>query len=125
LEDFMIENWDKLSLGKNYSILYEDNEIIGQQYVTPVGRIDILAKSKDQKEWLVIELKKGKSSDQVVGQILRYMAWIKENEAAPEEKVKGLIIAQKQDEKLKYSLKATQNIEFMTYSVSFKLDKTI
>ncbi len=53
------------------------------------------------------------------------MAWIKENEAAPEEEVKGLIIAQEQDEKLKYSLKATKNIEFMTYSVSFKLNKTI
>lgn len=125
LEDFVIKNWDKLSLNKEYSILHEDNEIIGQQYVTPIGRVDILAKSKNQKEWLVIELKKGKSSDHVVGQILRYIAWIRENEAAPNEKVKGLIIAREQDEKLKYSLKATENVEFMTYSVNFKLNKNI
>ena len=71
----------------------------------------------------VIELKKGKSSDQVVGQILRYIAWIKENEAKPDEKVKGLIITKEQDDKLKYSLMATENIELMNYSVSFKLQK--
>jgi len=67
--------------------------------------------------------KKSKSSDQVVDQILRYTAWIKENEAGPEDKVKGLIITQDQDKKLKYSLKATDNIELMAYSVSFKLNK--
>ena len=84
---------------------------------------DILAKNKNGKEWLVIELKKGKSSDQVVGQILRYIAWIKENEAKQEDKVRGLIITQDQNEKLKYSIKATENIELMNYSVSFKLQK--
>ncbi len=121
LEDFIVENWDKLDLHKKYSILKENGEIIGQQYITPVGRIDILAKSHDNKEWLIIELKKGKSSDQVVGQILRYIAWVKENEAESEDKVKGLIITQGLDDKLKYSLKATENIGLMTYSVNFKL----
>ena len=123
LEDFIVENWDKLELNKNYSILKEDGEIVGQQYTTPVGRIDILAKSKDGKEWLVIELKKGKSSDEVVGQMLRYIAWIKENEAGSDENVKGLIITKDQDEKLKYSLKAANDVELMTYSVSFQLLK--
>lgn len=124
LEDFIVENWNKLMLGKNYEIMKEDGEIIGQQYITPVGRIDILAKNKNEKEWLVIELKKGKSSDQVIGQTLRYISWIKENEASAEENVKGLIITKDHDEKLKYSLKATQNIELMNYSVNFHLNKS-
>jgi RecB family endonuclease NucS len=64
----------------------------------------------------VIELKKDLSSDKVVGQTLRYIAWIKENEAGPDESVRGLIITKDQDEKLKYALKATQNMELMTYS---------
>ena len=123
LEEFIVENWDKLTLGKNYEIIKEDGEITGQQYITPVGRIDILAKNKNGKEWLVIELKKGKSSDQVIGQTLRYIAWIKENEASPNENVKGLIITKDQDEKLRYSLKATRDIESMTYSVNFQLNK--
>jgi restriction system protein len=125
LEEFIVENWNRLSLGKNYEIVKEDGEIIGQQYVTPVGRIDILAKNKNGKEWLVIELKKGKSSDHIIGQTLRYIAWIKENEAGADENVKGLIITKDQDEKLKYSLKATSDIESMTYSVDFQLNKPL
>lgn len=123
LEEFIVENWNKLDLGKKYSILKEDKEVVGQQYITSIGRIDILAKSKDEKEWLVIELKKGKNSDQVVGQILRYITWIKENEAKGNEKVRGLIITREHDDKLKYAIRATENIELMTYSVDFKLHK--
>jgi len=123
LEDFLIENWEKLTLGENYSILEEDGDIVGQQYVTPIGRIDILAKSKDGREWLVIELKKGRSSDQVVGQLLRYIGWIKKEKAKEKEKVRGLIIAREKDEKLKYALETVTNIKLMTYSVSFKLQR--
>lgn len=123
LEDFIVENWEKLELNSQYKILSEDGVVTGQQYVTPVGRIDILARSKDKKEWLVIELKKDLSSDKVVGQTLRYIAWIQENEAGVNETVRGLIITKDQDEKLKYALKATSNIDSMTYSVSFRLSK--
>ena len=37
--------------------------------------MDILAISKDKSELLVIELKKGRASDVVVGQIQRYMGF--------------------------------------------------
>lgn len=123
LEDFLIENWEKLDISKKYSILEENGDIIGQQYYTSVGIIDILARSKDKKEWLVIELKKGKTSDRVVGQILKYIGWISEKMAEPNERVSGLIISGEIDEKLEYALKPTKNINMMTYSVNFKLLK--
>lgn len=123
LEDFLVENWDKLDLGKRYQIFEEDGDIVGQQYQTPIGRIDILAKSKDNKEWLVIELKKGKTSDQVVGQILRYLGWLKKERAKAGEEIKGLIILGEEDEKIHYAISSLPNISVMTYSVSFKLDK--
>ena len=123
LEDFLVENWEKLELGKKYSILEEDGDIVGQQYSIPIGIIDILTKSKNDKEWLVIELKKGKSSDRVVGQILRYIGWVKENMAKQHEKVEGLIVIREKDEKLDYALKTINNIKVMRYSVSFKLHK--
>lgn len=123
LEDFLVENWEKLMLGEKYSILEEDGDMVGQQYITPIGKIDILAKSKDEREWLVIELKKGRSSDQVVGQLLRYIGWIKKEKAKEEEEVRGLIIAGEKDDKLKYALETVNNIDLMTYSVSFKLRK--
>ncbi|MFH1298627.1 MAG: endonuclease NucS domain-containing protein [Patescibacteria group bacterium] len=125
LEEFLIENWEKLSLGRKYDILVEDGDIVGQQYITPVGRMDILTKSKDGKEILVIELKKGRSSDAVVGQTLRYIGWLGEHMAEPGQKVKGLIIVGENDEKLKYSLKTVPNIDLQIYEVSFKLKKPV
>lgn len=121
LEDFLIENWDRLALGKNYEILTEDGDITGQQYITPIGRMDLLCKSRDGKEWLILELKKGKSSDAVTGQILRYIAWAKENLATDGETVCGVIILGETDEKLMWSVKGLPDVQVMTYSVSFEL----
>jgi len=121
LEEFLIENWDKIPLGRKYDILEEDGDIVGQQYVTPVGRMDILTKSKDGKEWLVIELKKGRSGDAVVGQTLRYIGWLAENRVKEGETVRGLIIVGEDNDKLRYSIKTVKNIKLMTYSVNFKL----
>lgn len=124
LEDFLVENWEKLELGKKYDILQEEGDIVGQQYSTATGRIDLLARSKDKKEWLVIELKKGRSSDSVVGQALRYITWVKKNLAKPHETVKGLIILGEIDNKLSYSVEATdKKIDLMTYSVNFALKR--
>lgn len=124
LEDFIVENWNRLPDFKNYEIYKENDEVVGKQYIIPqIGRIDILAKSKDGKEWLVIELKKGKTGDDVVGQTLRYIGWIKKNEAETNEDVRGLIIAGKQDEKLMYSLETLPHVGFLTYKVDFELKK--
>jgi len=123
LEDFIVENWVKIPALDGYKIYEEDGEIVGQQYSTNVGRIDILARSVDQKEWLVIELKKGMTSDKVVGQTLRYIGWIKRHEAEGSQIVRGLIITGDRDEKLMYALETLENVGLMTYSVSFNLKK--
>jgi hypothetical protein len=68
-----------------------------------------------------MELKKGRPSDQVVGQILRYMGWVKKNLCTNGQAVKGLIICREQDPKLSFALEMTTNIEVRYYSVSFKL----
>jgi restriction system protein len=62
LEEFLVQNWQQTELGKNYDIYQEDGEIIGQQYPSDTGPIDILAISKDKKELLVVELKKGRQA---------------------------------------------------------------
>lgn len=125
LEDFIIENWDNLELGKKYVLLDNDGDMISKQYPTDVGPIDILARSKDGKEWLVIELKKGRSGDQIVGQVQRYMGWVLGNriESGDGELVKGLIILKTADKKVEYALKVTKDIELMTYTVNFSLNE--
>ena len=119
LEDYIIKNWSNIELNKNYNIHKENNKLC-TQYSTGSGPLDILAISKDQKEFLVIELKKGRASDIVMGQIQRYMGHIK-NHLAGDKNVKGLIIALEDDKNLRDALSVAPNIKFMKYEVSFKL----
>ena len=123
LEDFLVRNWNSTELGKEYIIYEEDGEPSGQQYATDTGPIDILAISKDKKTLLVIELKKGKASDSVVGQILRYMDYVVEVLAEPDQTVRGIVIALDDDKKLRRALARLSDVEFYSYKVDFKLVK--
>jgi restriction system protein len=123
LEDFLVANWSQTELGKTHDIFTEEGETVGQQYQSDTGPIDILAVSKDKKELLVIELKKGKASDNVVGQIQRYMGFVKDMLAEEGQTVRGLIIALEDDVRIRRALSVAQNIEFYRYEVTFKLSR--
>jgi len=122
LEDFLVRNWSHTELGKDYEIYEEDGEK-AQQYQTDTGPLDILAISKDKTHLLVVELKKGRASDVVVGQTLRYMSFVQEELAEDGQKVRGLIIAHEDDQKIRRALNLTPTISFYRYHVSFKLMK--
>ena len=121
LEDFLVENWSQTELGRDYDIYAEDGEPVGQQYQTDTGPLDILAVSKDKKRLLVVELKKGRASDAVVGQTLRYMSFVMEELAEEGQTVLGVIIAHEDDQRIRRALMMTPNIVFYRYEVSFKL----
>lgn len=123
LEDFLVKNWKQTELGKLYDIYEEDGELVGQQYPSDTGPLDILAISKDKSTLLVVELKRGRVSDNVVGQIQRYMGYVKEELAEPHQTVKGVIIGLEDDVRIRRALAVTQNIEFYKYKISFKLYK--
>jgi restriction system protein len=124
LEDFLVQNWAQTDLGKEYDVFEEDGEKVGQQYPTDTGSIDVLAIRKDKKELLVLELKKGRASDVVVGQALRYMGYVLQELAEEGQTVKGVIIALEDDQRLRRALAATPNITFYRYQISFKLVKS-
>ncbi|MFD4838517.1 endonuclease NucS domain-containing protein [Achromobacter sp. NPDC058515] len=123
LEAFLVANWGQTALANDYAIFTEDGEIVGQQYRTDAGPIDILAISHDRKRILVVELKRGRATDVVVGQILRYMGYVKEQIAESNQVVEGAIIALNDDQKLRWALAAATNIAFYRYQISFKLTK--
>ena len=123
LEDFLVKNWKKTTLGKKYNIYEIDGEIVGQQFPSDTGPIDILALSKDKKTFLVVELKKGRVSDNVVGQIQRYMGYVKQDLAEKNQEVKGVIIGFEDDVKIQRALSVANNIDFYKYKVDFKLYK--
>ena len=122
LEDFLVKNWPHTELGKDYDIYEEDGEK-AQQYQTDTGPLDILAISKDKKRLLVVELKKGRASDAVVGQTLRYMSFVQDDLAEEDQTVLGAIIAHEDDQRIRRALTMTPNISFYRYKVSFNLVK--
>ena len=122
LEDFIIANFDRV-FGGNLLYFRDEENRGGQQYPTDIGPIDILAREPATNAYVVIELKRDKSSDQAVGQTLRYMGWVKEHLCKGGEEVKGLIICQEADERLEYALSVTPNIKHQFYKVNFQLEE--
>jgi len=123
LEDFLVDNWEQTDLGKEYDIYEEDGEKVGQQYLTNTGPMDVLAIKKDRSELLVVELKKGRASDAVVGQVLCFMGYALQELAEPNQSVRGMIIALEDDQWIRRALAVTPCIDFCRYQVSFNLLK--
>lgn len=122
LEDFLIANWETTDLSKNYDLIMEEGELKSQQYQTDIGKIDLLVKNKNNSGYVVIELKKSQTSDDTIGQITRYMGWVKNN--LPNAKsVAGIIIAGGFDKRLKYSLEMVSNIKLLQYKINFSLEE--
>ena len=69
----------------------------------------------------MIELKRGKTSDATIGQIMRYMGWVRHNIAEENQEVKGIIIAKEFDDALTYGVGENTNIRLLKYRVDFKL----
>jgi restriction system protein len=121
LEDFLIKNWRHTVLGQKYDI-YEENGISGVQFPADGNeRLDVLAISKDKNELLVVELKRGRASDEVVGQVQRYMGFIKQELAEQHQSVRGVIIAFEDDLRIRRALAVAPNISFYRYEISFSL----
>ncbi len=127
LEEFMVSNFNAIFKGKLrlYSEPSEETDpnewALGQQFETDVGTIDILAQEIPSNAFVVIELKKGRESDKVVGQVLRYMGWVAEKLCQQGQDVKGMIICKEPDPRLTYALQMAKNVSLKYYRVDFKL----
>ena len=122
LHDFLRDNWNHLKLGRDWTLFKKSgDDDPGYEYPTAVGRIDLLAKHKVQPHWLVIELKRNQTSDQTVGQLLRYIGWVKQHLAEDGDEVHGMIICRSADDALHYALSTIPNAELQLYEVEFHL----
>ncbi|WP_017931447.1 endonuclease NucS domain-containing protein [Robiginitomaculum antarcticum] len=101
----------------NVNSLRSDLSLVRRQYSTGVGPIDLLCRDKDLN-FVVVELKKGRASDKVLGQVLRYMGWVKDRLAVKEDvKVFGIIVGKDFDSKNTAALSATEGITTFCYDV--------
>jgi len=123
LEDFLVANWKHTEFGKNFDIYEDTDGQTGQQYPTDTGPMDILAISKDKKELLVVELKRSRTSDAVVGQILRYMGFVKEMLCDEGQTVRGAIVALEDDQRIRRALSMVDNVSFFRYKINFRLEQ--
>jgi hypothetical protein len=106
-------------LESNPSLIEKGLTVIQREFDTKeAGRIDLLCKDKYGNH-VVVELKKGRKSDEVVGQILRYMGWVIKNRKG---KVRGIIIVNEVDDRLNYAIIPLKDmIEIKYYKVRFEI----
>lgn len=117
LQNYLARNLHLIESGLT---LFEDEGINGLEF--PVGGrfIDILAKDS-QGNYVVVELKVSKGYDRVVGQLLRYMAWIKKNQTEPDQSVRGIIVARHISEDLLLACSDVQDVQLFEYELSVNL----
>jgi len=110
LQSFLLNDLNQVERGLK---LYDN----GKEFSIDVGRIDILAIDKNNN-FVVIELKAGKAKDDAIGQLLGYMGYISEN-IAKGKKVRGYIIANNFEDRLKYAVKNLEHVKLKAYTVNF------
>ncbi|MBS0370836.1 MAG: DUF91 domain-containing protein [Proteobacteria bacterium] len=118
LRDYLAKNLPKLP-GHDASLtLYKTEGRDGVEFQTDVGPIDILATGNG--DFYVFELKLGRGPDAALGQILRYMGWVKEH-LAGNRSVFGIIIASDIGQKLRYAATQVPNVKLMEYDLKVDL----
>ena len=122
LRDFIAHNIETLRIdGKALRLYVDDIGRDGVEYPTGVGPIDILALDSDDS-FVVFELKRGRVADKAIGQISRYMGWIKKN-LARGKMVKGVIVAKSISSNLRHAIVAVPNVSLFEYEVAFSLNQ--
>jgi endonuclease len=117
LQNFLAKNLSLLEPGLK---LYTEEGITGLEFPVDGRFIDILAIDKD-KNLVVVELKVSKGHERVVGQIMRYMAWIEKNLADASQKVRGVIVAREISEDIKLACMYLPQVKVFEYELSVNL----
>ena len=88
LRDYLSKNLQLIEPGLR---LYAEEGVSGIEFPAGGRYIAILAQD-EAGAWVVIELKVSRGYDRVVGQLLRYVAWIEKHHAEPGQRVRGVIV---------------------------------
>ena len=120
LQRYLAENLECIEPGLK---LYEDEGIRGFEFEAGGGRrIDILAIDK-AGAFVVLELKVSKGYDRVVGQLLRYVNWVRQNLAEPGQSVRGIIVCRTMSEDLRLACAGMKDVELFEYQLSVTVTK--
>lgn len=115
LQRYLAENLECIEPGLR---LYEEEGLRGFEFEAGNGRrIDILAVDK-QGAFVVLELKVSKGYDRVVGQLLRYMNWVRKEMVEPGQRVRGIIVCRTMSDDLRLACASIPDVELLEYKLS-------
>ena len=120
LEDILVSQWESLAWSGCL-------EYLGRQIVCgTLGRIDILARDRTTGDFVVIELKRDQTDDEVIGQLSRYMGWVVEHRATQAGVgVRGIVVVHEMTPRLRAAALAHSNIEIYKYEVTVALSPVV
>lgn len=111
------ENLESL-IAERVEVIEAGLTLVQRQYVTPIGRIDLLCRDR-RGNFVVVELKQFRAStESVIDQVTRYMGWVQEHLAKRPGTVRACIVVGKVDRNLKYSVRAIPNLWVKCFRVS-------
>jgi hypothetical protein len=119
LRDYLAANLARIE--DNLELYADENGNSGVEYATPVGRIDILATDRND-DFVVVELKVSRGADAACGQLLRYKGWVRQH-LADGKKVRGIIIASRITDRIRYAVGEVEGVELMEYALDVTLKR--
>ncbi|HEX6707753.1 MAG TPA: endonuclease NucS domain-containing protein [Albitalea sp.] len=121
LQRYLKENLVTIEPGLKLYVDPEGDE--GFEFEAGGGRrIDLLAVDS-QGGLVVLELKVSRGYDRVVGQLLRYMNWVRKELAEPGQRVRGFIICRTMTEDLLLACASISEVELFEYQLKVNVSK--
>jgi hypothetical protein len=124
--NFAYERDLQTSLCAQISELFPEYQIFGEglqgiQYSIGGKRIDVLLEHRENNSLLAVELKSGQADFRVFGQISMYLGLLQE--AYPDRRISGVIVAGAIDPSLKLACSITDKIILKTYRMYLELEE--
>ena len=120
LRDFLAQNLAAIPVhGRRLRVYVDPTGRDGIEFPTAVGPIDLLAVD-EAGDFYVFELKRGRTPDYTVGQLMRYMGWVSQT-IGKNKRVNGLVVAKQITDTLRYAICVVPNVSLFEYEVSFQL----
>ena len=121
LRDFLAQNIEAIPVdGKKLSLFVDETDRDGIEYPTDAGPMDILAVD-ETGSFVVFELKRARSPDRAIGQLSRYMGWVKHT-VGKGQAVRGVIVAKTISRNLRYAVTVIPDVSLFEYEMHFTLN---
>jgi len=117
LRDYCAHNLPGIEAGLS---LYDKDGTSGIEFPAGGRFIDILAVDSSGG-FVVFEFKLSRGHERVVGQLLRYIGWVRQHLATSGQRVRGIIIARHITEDLRLATTDLADVKLMEYELSITL----